>query len=244
MNNQRLGYQRLSEALVDRGLVEAQAVQDALSMADHGGLPFPEALVTANLVADWELSHVVSQLYSLPFLTTEMAEPDPEAQKGLDIEFLYENGIVPLSRHGRVLTLCMPAIVPAEILGCIAAESDLLVFVVVGTVNCNRRWIENNTKAKATLGAGGANQEGVGSDWGNLFDEADAAVLQDLDDDMEVDMDMDLDELAAMSSLAESISEQAAETEGKVESVVTGMQQSALPPPLPRTPDADGESVL
>ena len=44
MNNQRLGYQRLAETLVERGLVEPQAVQDALGIGQHGGAPFPEAL--------------------------------------------------------------------------------------------------------------------------------------------------------------------------------------------------------
>ncbi len=37
----------------------------ALSMGAHGGLPFPEALVTANLVADWALSRVVCELSTL-----------------------------------------------------------------------------------------------------------------------------------------------------------------------------------
>lgn len=182
MNNQRLGYQRLAEALVDRGLVEGQAVQDALSMAGHGGLPFPEALVTANLVSDWELSQVVCQLYSLPFLTVDMVKPDPEAQRGLDVEFLLENALVPLSRHGQVLTLCMPAIVPAEILGCIAAETDLLILVVVGTVQSNRRWLEDNVEPAPALPSELPPPPSGEAEWGNIFDEADAAVLSELDD--------------------------------------------------------------
>lgn len=229
MNNRRLGYQRLSEALVDRGLVEAQAVQDALSIGNHGGLPFPEALVTANLVADWELSHVVSQLYGLPFLTSEMVEPDPDAQKGLDIEFLFENGIVPLSRHGHVLTLCMPAIVPAEILGCIAAESDLEVFVVVGTVNSNRRWIQHNSHPQPSLNAEASELEAAGSEWGNLFDEADAAVLQDLD------VGLDVDDLTSLPEVLEICAE---------ETRTEPTSSAVLPPPLPRLPGASGEEPI
>lgn len=181
MNNQRLGYQRLAEALIERDLVEPQAVQDALSMANHGGLPFPEALVTASLVSDWELSQVVCQLYSLPFLTVEMAEPDLDAQRGLDVCFLIENGLVPLSRHGQILTMCMPAIVPAEVLGCIAAESDLTIMAVVGTVQSNRRWIQKNVEPDPALPSTDIDLDADGGEWGNLFDEADAAVLQELD---------------------------------------------------------------
>lgn len=183
MHNHRLGYQRLAEALVDRGLVEGQAVQDALSMAGHGGLPFPEALVTANLVSDWELSQVVCQLYGLPFLTVDVVEPDPEASRGLDLDFLLENALVPLSRHGQILTMCMPAIVPAEVLGCIAAETDLLILVVVGTVQSNRRWLQNNIEPAAALPSDLPALSADESEWGSLFDEADAAVLSELEID-------------------------------------------------------------
>jgi hypothetical protein len=180
MNNQRLGYQRLAETLVERGLVEPQAVQDALGIGQHGGAPFPEALVSANLVSDWELSQVVSQLYGLPFLPLDLVDPDPDASRDLDQEFLLENGVVPLSRHGRVLTVCMPGIVPAEILGCIAATHDLVVLPVVGTVSSNRRWLEDRLAPSAPL----PSMEGdltADGDWGSLFDEADAAVQSELE---------------------------------------------------------------
>jgi hypothetical protein len=75
----------------------------------------------------------------------------------------------------------MPAIVPAEILGCIAAETDLLILVVVGTVQSNRRWLQNNIQPASALPSDLGDLEGNDSTWGSLFDEADAAVLSDLD---------------------------------------------------------------
>lgn len=204
-------------------------------MGNHGGLPFPEALVSANLVADWELSHVVCQLYSLPFVTSEIATPDPEAQKGLDVEFLFENGIVPLSRHGRILTLCMPAIVPAEILGCIAAESDLVVLVVVGTVNSNRRWIQQNAAPEESLRGEGPDLSAEGSEWGNLFDEADAAVLSDLDGEIE------MEDLIDITELAEELTE-TQPTELKDEKPKPSL--TALPPPLKRMGESNDEPIL
>lgn len=235
MNNQRLGYQRLAEALIERELVEPQAVQDALSMASHGGLPFPEALVTANLVSDWELSQVVCQLYGLPFLTVDMADPDVEAQQGLDIGFLIENGLVPLTRYGQILTICMPAIVPAEILGCIAAESDLLILAVVGTVQSNRRWIQKHMEPAAALPSGEVDLSSESSEWGNLFDEADAAVLQELDipelSDLPELMDMDADTTDLDSFDGESES-----SEPKEELVDL--------PELPKLGDAGEETIL
>ena len=150
-------------------------------MESHGGLPFPEALVSASFVSDWELSQVVCELYGLPFLTVDMIEPEPGAQRGLDIDFLIENGLVPLSRHGQILTLCMPAIVPAETLGYLAAETDLLILVVVGTVQSNRRWLEKYMEPAAALPVEGEASGGEESNWGEIFDQADAAVLSDLE---------------------------------------------------------------
>ncbi|HIG11627.1 MAG: hypothetical protein ABGY71_11765 [bacterium] len=184
-HNHRLGFQRLAEVLVERGLVEQQSVHDALAIGEHGGLAFPEALVNANLVADWELSAVVCELYNLPFLTVEMVEPAPEALLGLSLEFLRENALVPLSRHGQVLTVCMPAVVPAEILGLLAAESDCVIMPVVGTVQTNRRWVGEHLEPQAPLPSEAVDLDEPGTGWSSFLDAADAQVLSDLDEDNE-----------------------------------------------------------
>ena len=58
-HNQRLGYQRLAEALVERGLVESSVAREALQAGANDGVPFPEVLVGASQLADWELSRAV-----------------------------------------------------------------------------------------------------------------------------------------------------------------------------------------
>jgi hypothetical protein len=250
MNNHRLGYQRLAEALVERGLIASEAVKDALAAEKEGGPLFTDALIEANLVSDWELSHVVSQLYALPFLNVDMVEPDPEAQEGLDLEFLWENGLVPLTRQGQVVTLCMPAIVPAEVLGYIAADSDLLIVVVVGTVVSNRRWITNNTqsetpKEEEPIGYAVGEVPDEDSEWGSLFDEADAAVLLDLNSPEGIDVnspDMDLSSLPSLdppqTAAPESRSAQ------NLEKVVKNAVAVPLPPPLPRKEKSNEEPIL
>ena len=112
--NQRLEYGRLSEVLAERGLVEPQALREALQFSTQGNMPFPEALVSANLVQDWELSRVVCEIYNLPFLSVDMVDPDPKALEGIDPQLLIDNAIIPIGRFGQVLTVCMPALVPAS----------------------------------------------------------------------------------------------------------------------------------
>jgi len=173
-SSQRLDYSSLAEVLGQRGLVEPQALKLALQSSARGPIPFPEALVNENLMGDWDLSRVVCDLYGLAFLPIGIYEPAPEALHGLDTDFLRQHRLVPLARHGQVITVCMPALVQADVLGMLAASADLHVLPVVGSVLTNARWIEEN------LAAAAARPSDLQSNWSNIFDEGDAAVLMDL----------------------------------------------------------------
>lgn len=183
--NQRLEYSRLAEVLAERGLVDPQALREALQWSGKGNLPFPEALVQANLVADWELSRLVCELYGLPFLPVDMVEPDAKAREGIEVQTLVENCIVPISRFKQVLTIAMPAMVPADVLGLLASETDLHLLPVVGTVRTNRVWLEKHVQGppQAALPAATSDVDDPTGEWSNIFDAADAAVLLELHKD-------------------------------------------------------------
>ena len=178
---QRLEYGRLAEVLAERGIVDARAIQDALQFSQRGGPPFPEALVAANLVADWELSRLVCEIYGLPFLPVDLADPNPKVLAGLDQAFFVKECIVPLARHGNVLSVLMPALSTTEILDTLANQSGLSILPICGTVRSNRVWLELKLAAPAPPPALPTQAgEAGGTDWSNLFDDADAAVLFDL----------------------------------------------------------------
>ncbi len=198
-HNQRLGYQRLAEALKERGLVDPQAIDETLQLAAQGGPAFPEALIGANLISDWELSRMVCEIFNLPFLPVDIAPPDPDAMEGLDGGFLVQTGLVPVGRFGGLLTVAMPAIVPAETLGLLSARIDLVVLPVVGTVRSNRRWIEDNVNLQPAVSPGAPALVGGledDSDWSNLFDEGDAAVLAELvEESLDLELEIELEDL-------------------------------------------------
>lgn len=143
-NAQRLDYQGLAAALDQRGLIESGRLQLALNTSAQSGKPFPEILVEDDLIGDWELSRVVCELYNLPFLTVDFCSPNPDAVQAFDREVLQSYRIVPLSRFGDLITLAMPAIVPADVLGSLAARAGVHLLPVVGTVSTNNRWIDEN----------------------------------------------------------------------------------------------------
>ena len=156
-------------------MVEPTVLRELLAQAQAQGGGFTEALVAAGYVADWDLSRIVCEIFQLAFLPVDVLEPDPKAMEGLDKQLLLQHALVPVARFGQVLTISMPALVPAEVLGLLAADNDLVVLPVVGTVQTNRSWVEAQFAEVPTPAATGATAA-----WGELFDEADAAVLHDL----------------------------------------------------------------
>lgn len=178
---QRLDYNRLAEVLAERNMVEPSAIHELLQASNEGGQAFPEALIASNLVSDWDLSKVVCEIFQLPFLPLEFIEPRKELIEMFDAHFLHDSGLVPLARFGNVLTLAMPALVPADILAMLAAETDMVLLPVVGTVTTNRKWLNENVVIKKIS---------EDDSWGSLFDEGEAAVQQDLGTPATNELDM------------------------------------------------------
>lgn len=167
-HHQRLDHGRLAEVLHERGIANVDAIRELLQQSREGGMPFCEALVTTNLVPDWDLSRIVCETFSLPFLPIDMVEPNAKLRTELDMKLFRQHQVVPFDRFGQVLTVIMPALVQADVLAMLAAASDLVILPVVGTVETNRRWILEN------LGVGKAAE--IEGGWGSLFDQADAEV--------------------------------------------------------------------
>lgn len=179
-SSQRLEYAHLAQVLGQRGLVDPQRLHLALQTGSKSTMPFPEILVGDNLIGDWDLSRIVCDIYNLPFLPVDIHPPSENAFDGLDRAFLRTHRLIPVDRHGQLLTVCMPGIVPAEVLGQLAAEFDLHIAPVVGSVLSNNRWIEEHMPAEVAPALPG---ESPASGWSNLFDEADASVLEALTGD-------------------------------------------------------------
>lgn len=174
-NAQRLDDARLAEVLNERGMADLDGLREMLQASNDGGMTFCEAVVTAGLVSDWDLSRVVAELFQLPFLPVDLCKPDPVLWEELESPLMHENALVPIRRFGQLLTVAMPGLVAADVLGMLAAETDLFLLPVVGTVETNRRWLATN----------GTRAEQQGGDWGSLFDEGDAAVRASLDDEVD-----------------------------------------------------------
>ena len=244
-HTQRLDYARLAEVMHERGLVELESIREILQQSMAGGMPFAESMVTSRLVSDWELSELVCEIFSLPFVPVDMLDIDPKLAQEMDVQFLNQHGLVPVSRWGQVLVVALPGLVPADVLGVLSAQTDMVILPVVGTVETNRRWLRDQlaagdvtaampgSPAAAAAAAAGAGAAEDPTDWGSLFDDADAAVQLDLDgsgttlEEVEAELkEFDVDELVV---------------EDPPSLVEDGGDQDGLT--LPPAPNFDGEEA-
>ena len=187
---QRFDYARLAEVLQERGLVDNEILRELLHASHAGGAPFPEALVDLGHVGDWDLSQIVCEIFHLPFLPVGAIQPDSAALEGLNVDFLRQYALVPLGRFGSVLTLAMPGIVPADVLGLMAAETDLEVLPVVGSPKTNRAWVDEHLAEepapeyqRTSIFETSPSADGGG--WAGFMDEADEAVMKEIGTDEE-----------------------------------------------------------
>lgn len=144
MKQQWLDYERLADALSDRGLAEPGALQLILAQSSSGEGIFTEILVQENLVSAWEVGRVASEIFGLPYLPVDVYPPSPQAMEGLDKDFLVKFALVPLDRFGSLLTVAMPGIVPADILKRLVPKEDVTILPVIGNVSTNRQWLQAN----------------------------------------------------------------------------------------------------
>jgi hypothetical protein len=180
-SNQRLELERFAEALEERGLVESATLQHILNQSFRTGELFTELLVREGLVSDWELARVSSELFGLPFLSVEHYVPSPDALAGLDVDFLNRYCIVPLDRFGKVLTVAIPAVVPADVLRTLGKRAGCSVIPVAGSVSANRNWLRAQFPEKRAVdGPQAALPAEADGDWADIFDAGDQAVQLDL----------------------------------------------------------------
>jgi hypothetical protein len=193
-NTQRLDYERLADTLRHHRLVAPEALRMTLHQCLSTGALFADLLVREGMVSDWELARLCSETFNLPFIPLENYQPDKRLVETLDVEFLRQYGLVPLDRFGTILTVAMPGMVPTDVLQALEEQTGCRVLPVVGTVQGNQRWLEENLPPPEALRELREATE-RGDEWAGVFDAGEAAVRSSGDHDTAA-LDFDLEGLA------------------------------------------------
>ena len=141
-----LSESRLARSLVERGLVSGDIIEGLFqSCSETQGL-LTEALVKEGLLSDWELSKIAAEIFSLPFLPVDVHPPTEGATEDVDLTFLRRWCLVPLARHGDLLTVAIPAAISPQAHEELSRLTGCELAFVIGTVTTNRIWLDERAK--------------------------------------------------------------------------------------------------
>lgn len=179
---------RLAEVLSQKGLVNGEAIADALYANDKHREPFTEILVSGGHITEWDLAKVVVEHFQLPFIMSGSYDVPNEIRARLPKEVLFANLLVPLDVFHDVMTLAMPILTPYDTIKAIQNDHKVLLYPYVGLPSENKtvlaqmfpdfkEWSAQNQKELEARRKRKQKRSGSSDDdWMSLFDSADAAV--------------------------------------------------------------------
>jgi hypothetical protein len=177
---------RLAEILSQKGMVETNAITDALYAQDQFGEPFVEALIGSGQISEWDLAKLVVEHFQLPFIMASSYDIGQKVKESLPADLLFNETLVPMDAIGDMVMVAMPILSPYELLDKVQRKFKCRVYPYVGLMSENKKvlsdlypeyktWLKARDEAreKKIVATPKVAEE---RSWMNMFDTADAAV--------------------------------------------------------------------
>ena len=97
----------LAQRLVQDGLLDEQAMQDAVAKAKEKRVNLVTHLVTANLAAARDIAISASNEFGVPLLDLDAVTADAEAVRAVSDKLLQKHRVLPLMKRGKRLFLAV-----------------------------------------------------------------------------------------------------------------------------------------
>ena len=98
---------RLGDLLVNKGLITAKQLDDALQEQKVSGNKLGTSLVKLGFMSEKQLVSFLSKHYGVPAIDLSEVEVDPEAIKMIPADVVYKYQVLPLKRIGSTLRVAM-----------------------------------------------------------------------------------------------------------------------------------------
>jgi len=98
---------RLGDVLIEKGIVTAEQVLNAVERQTATGSQLGEVLIKMRLVTDAQIMGALAELQDVPMWDLETNPPTVDAIKILEPEFCIEHHVLPVEVQGRVLVMAM-----------------------------------------------------------------------------------------------------------------------------------------
>jgi hypothetical protein len=142
----RSNLKQLGELLVERGLISAKQLEQALeTQKDKGGL-IGQVLVDLGYVTEEAIAQAITAQYGFPYLPLENYEIDLDVVKIIPKNVAKQYCLIPVDKIGHNLTLAMSNPLNTQAVEDIALLSGLYVQLVISTASDIRKAIEKYYK--------------------------------------------------------------------------------------------------
>ncbi len=98
---------QLGELLVERGIINAKQLEQALKMQKEDGSLLGQALVALGHATEEEIAHAITAQYGFPFLPLKGYEIEQDVINMVPENVARQYGIIPLDKMGDTLTIAM-----------------------------------------------------------------------------------------------------------------------------------------
>jgi hypothetical protein len=196
--DRRTTAKKLSDVLVDEGVLTKAQVQEASKYLRQPDDPLGPHLIRCGFITAWDLAKAVCTHFSLPYYDLSAHKYKKDVVALLDPPFLHGYGILPIDRFGKILTLAVCESLSPSVLQAIVDRAHISPYMYVAPYDKIREKLEEACPYAAPSEAGaapaaaaaeavpagaaaGASEEG---DWMNIFEEAEKKMKGD--DDVEL----------------------------------------------------------
>jgi hypothetical protein len=124
---------RLSDVLVEEGVLERSRVEEAQTDQDETGKQLGEILIEQEVLTDYDLAKIVTTHYALPYLDLAGYSMRREAMELLPLEFCAKNTLLPIDQFGSMLTLAVAEMPSSELIDEIVRTTQLTPILFVAT---------------------------------------------------------------------------------------------------------------
>lgn len=181
--DRRTTGKRLSDVLVDEGVLTKAQVAEASKYLRQPDDPLGPHLIRCGFITAWDLAKAVCTHFAMPFYDLNGFKPKKEVLGLLDPPFLHGYGVLPIDKFGKIVTLAVCESVSPTVLQAIVDRTQLSPYMYVSPYDKIRERLEEacpyeapaatgaaeGAAAAAGATAGASGEEG---DWMAIFEEA------------------------------------------------------------------------
>jgi len=194
--DRRTTGKRLTEVLVDEGVLTKAQVTEASKYLRQPDDPLGPHLIRCGFITAWDLAKAVCTHFALPYYDLASFKPKKEIVALLDTPFLHGYGILPIDKFGKIVTLAVCESISPAVLQAIVDRTHLSPYMYVAPYDKIREHLEaacpyeapsapGQPEEAAEKPAGAAPGSSEDGDWMAIFEEAEKK-MKGSDDDVEL----------------------------------------------------------